>query len=194
MSAPDQRCVLVRHGETAWSREGRHTGRTELPLLAEGAAQVRAVRPVVERFRFALVLTSPLLRAHETAELLGLGEFCVDDPDLLEWDYGSYEGRTTAEIRRERPGWSLFDDGTPGGERVADVGVRADRIVARVRSTEGDVACIAHAHVLRVLAARWVGLPAEAGRYLVLGPASLSILGWEREQPVVREWNQCVDP
>ncbi len=189
MQSSQQRCVLLRHAETAWSRDGRHTGRTDLPLLPEGEAQVRQLRPAMERFEFSQVLTSPLGRARRTCELAGLGPATVD-PDLLEWDYGAYEGRTTAEIRLERPGWSLFDDGAPGGESAADVGRRVDRVVARVRAAEGDVACVAHAHVLRVLAARWLGLSADAGRLLVLGPASFSVLGWEREQAVVRRWNE----
>jgi broad specificity phosphatase PhoE len=189
MQPSPQRCVLIRHAETAWSRDGRHTGRTDLPLLPEGEDQVRRLRPILEGFEFARVLSSPLGRALQTCELAGLGPATVE-PDLVEWDYGEYEGRTTAEIRLERPGWSLFDDGATGGECAADVGRRVDRVLERIRETRGDVACVAHAHVLRVLAARWLGLAADAGRLFVLGPAALSVLGWEREQAVVRRWNE----
>jgi broad specificity phosphatase PhoE len=186
-------CVLIRHGDTAWSRSGRHTGRTDLPLLPEGKEQVKAQRARLAAYSFSLVLTSPLSRALQTCELAGLGESWEIDPDLLEWDYGAYEGRRTADIREERPGWNLFDDGAPGGEGSADVGARVDRVISRVRTAPGDVACVAHAHVLRVLAARWVGLDATGGRYFVLGPAAVSVLGWEREQPVVRHWNETPD-
>jgi probable phosphoglycerate mutase len=184
------RCVLIRHGETAWSLSGRHTGRTDLPLLPQGVQQVEALRPRLAAYDFAAVLTSPLLRARETCELAGLDSGATVDPDLAEWDYGAYEGRTTADIRAERPGWDLFDDGVPDGEDAADVGRRMDRTIERIRAVSGDVACVAHSHALRVLAARWIGLDPTAGRHLVLGPASLSELGWEREQPVIGRWNQ----
>ena len=141
------------------------------------------------RYRFAAVLTSPLSGPGRPAELAGLGQGAVVDPDLAEWDYGSYEGLTTAEIRRERPGWDLFDDGAPGGRRADDVGRRVDRVIERVRAVSGDVACVAHGHVLRVMAARWVGLEPSAGRSLALSPASLGELGWDREQPVISSWN-----
>ena len=183
-------CLLIRHGETEWSLSGRHTGRTDLPLLAEGEAQARALRPRLEGYELAAVLTSPLRRAVDTGELAGLGERAVIDPDLAEWDYGSYEGLTTPEIREERPGWELFSDGAPGGETAPEVGVRVDRGIARVRAIDGDVACVAHSHVLRVLVSRWIGLDPSAGRSFVLGPAGLSELGWDREQPVVVRWNQ----
>jgi probable phosphoglycerate mutase len=186
---PDDRCLLIRHGETEWSRSGRHTGLTDLPLLPEGEAQAEALAPVLGHRVFALVLTSPLLRARQTCERAGLGGVAEVDPDLTEWDYGEYEGLTTTEIRRQRPGWDLFTDGVPGGESPEDVGRRADRVIARVRAVTGDVACFAHGHVLRVLAARWVGLGATGGASLTLSPASLSELGWERERPVVRLWN-----
>ena len=189
MTNPASCCVLVRHGETEWSLDGRHTGRTDLPLLPEGVDQARALRPVLSVRPFAAVLTSPLLRARETAELAGLGLGAVVDDDLAEWDYGAYEGVTTAQIRVERPGWELFADGAPGGESAEEVGVRVDRVIARIRSTPGDVACVAHSHVLRVLAARWIGLEPTVGRSLVLDPAAVSELGWDREHPVVRSWN-----
>jgi probable phosphoglycerate mutase len=184
------RCVLIRHGETEWSKSGSHTGRTDLPLLPEGEAQAEALAPILAGFRFTAVLTSPLRRARETAALAGLGDRAVVDPDLSEWDYGSYEGLTTAEIRRQRPGWDLFDDGAPGGEDAADVGVRVDRVIERVREAPGDVACVAHAHVLRVMGARWIGLEVGSARHFALSPASFSELGWEREHPIISLWNR----
>jgi broad specificity phosphatase PhoE len=190
MTIPAPRCVLVRHGETEWSLDGRHTGRTDLPLLPEGIEQARALRPVLGSRTFAAVLTSPLVRARETAELAGLGAGAVVDPDLAEWDYGAYEGVTTNQIREERPGWELFADGVPDGESIEDVAARVDRVIARVRATPGDVACVAHSHVLRVLAARWIGLDPGVGRSLVLDPAAVSELGWDREHPVVLSWNR----
>jgi broad specificity phosphatase PhoE len=183
------RCLLVRHGETAWSRDHRHTGRTDLPLLPDGERQARLVGDALAGTRFSLVLTSPLQRAAETCRLAGLAAGAQDDADLVEWDYGAYEGLTTAEIHRDWPGWDLFVDGAPGGERVEDVARRVDRVIDRISAAGGVVACVAHAHVLRVLAARWLGMPPEAGRYLVLGPASTSELGWERGQPVIVRWN-----
>jgi len=188
MTGPSQRCVLIRHGETEWSLDGRHTGHTDLPLLPQGEAQARTLGPKLSAYQFTLILTSPLVRARRTAELAGL-RGAVVDPDLAEWDYGSYEGVTTAEIRVGRPGWDLFDDGAPGGEDAAQVAARVDRVIQRVRATAGDVACVAHSHLLRVLAARWVGLGPTAARSFVLGPASVSELGWDREQPVITLWN-----
>ncbi|HUY66718.1 MAG TPA: histidine phosphatase family protein [Acidimicrobiales bacterium] len=181
--------MLIRHGQTQWTLEGRHTGRTDLPLTPLGEAQSRALAPEFAH-HFTAVFCSPLLRARRTCELAGLGERVVIDPDLCEWDYGAYEGLTTAEIRSERAAWDLFDDGAPGGETAADVGRRADRAIARIRAIAGDVACVAHAHVLRVLAARWIGLDPAGGRHLVLAPASVSELGWERERPVICGWNR----
>jgi broad specificity phosphatase PhoE len=189
MSPPTPRCVLVRHGETEWSLDGRHTGRTDVPLLPEGEVQARALRTVLSGFTFALVLCSPLIRARETAALAGLGPAVVE-PDLAEWDYGAYEGLTTSRIRQERPDWDLFADGVPGGESTADVARRVDRVIARVRAVPADVACVAHSHVLRVFAARWIGLDPSVGRSLVLDPATYSELGWDRERPVVRTWNR----
>ncbi len=180
--------VLVRHGETAWSRDRRHTGRTDIPLTRRGEVQAADLAPRLAAWHFARVLVSPLVRATHTAELAGL-----EDPepteDLLEWDYGQFEGRTTVAIRRDHPDWDLFSDGVPGGETIDDVAERVDRVIARVRSGTGDVACVAHAHLLRVLAVRWLGVDPSAARYLVLGPASLSVLGWERDQAVVEHWN-----
>jgi broad specificity phosphatase PhoE len=190
MNVNTRRCLLIRHGQTEWSLDGRHTGRTDLPLTPEGEAQSRALGPKLVPHQFTAVLCSPLLRARRTCEFAGLGGRAVIDPDLCEWDYGAYDGLTTEEIRSERPGWDLFDDGAPGGETAADVGRRADRVIARIRGITGEVACVAHAHVLRVLAARWIGLDPAGGRYLVLAPASVSELGWERERPVISGWNR----
>jgi len=190
MSANTGRCLLIRHGQTEWSLDGRHTGRTDLPLTPEGEAQSRTLGPELVHHQFTAVLCSPLLRARRTCELAGLGGRAVIDPDLSEWDYGAYEGLTTAEIRSERPGWELFEDGVPGGETAADVGRRTDRVIGRIREATGEVACVAHAHVLRVLAARWIGLEPVGGRSLVLAPASVSELGWERERPVISGWNR----
>lgn len=184
------RIFLVRHGQTAWSRTGRHTSRTDMPLEAEGVAQAEAVGGLLLRRGFALVLTSPLQRAAETCRLAGFGDRAEDCPDLFEWDYGEYEGQTTDEIRQERPGWSLWADGVPGGETAADVGRRADRVVSRAQAVEGDTLCFAHGHFLRVLAARWTGLPPAGARLFALAPGSLSVLGWERETPVIVRWNE----
>ena len=185
------RCVLIRHGETEWSRNGRHTGRTDLQLLPVGEAQVTGLAPLLADFEFTTVFTSPLLRARQTSALAGLDGGAEVDPDLVEWDYGAFEGLTTPEIREGNPDWDLFDDGAPGGETADQVGIRVDRVIRRVRAAPGDVACVAHGHVLRVLGARWIGLPASSARSFALAPASLSVLGWEREQPVIAQWNRC---
>jgi broad specificity phosphatase PhoE len=190
MNPTTPRCVLLRHGETEWSLSGRHTGRTDLPLVPEGEAQSRALRPKLAHQHFTAVLTSPLLRARRTCELAGLGDGAIIEPDLAEWDYGTYDGLTTGEIRAGRPGWDLFDDGCPGGESAVDVGRRVDRVIERIRGLSGSVACVAHSHVLRVLGARWIGLEPAGARHLVLAPASLSRLDWEREQPVIAGWNE----
>jgi probable phosphoglycerate mutase len=184
---------LIRHGETAWSRSGQHTGRTDLALTTEGERQAALLGQRLARRKFALVLTSPLRRARETCRLVGLGS-AQDDPDLMEWDYGAYEGRTAAEIRAEVPGWTIWDGEVRGGESAAQVGARADRVIARCANVEGDVALFAHGHVLRILAARWLGLPASAGRLLLLDTAALSILGTENGQRVLRRWNETSDP
>jgi broad specificity phosphatase PhoE len=183
---------LVRHGETEWSANGRHTGTTDLPLTERGRAAARVVAAAVRGHAFAAVLTSPLQRARETCSLAGLGDAAVVDDDLREWDYGEYEGLTTAQIRDSVPGWTVWRDGCPGGESAADVGARADRVVAKLRNIEGDVAVFAHGHFLRVLGARWCGLAPKAGAVLALDTATLCRLGWEREQSVVRMWNAPV--
>ncbi len=190
----DGTIVLVRHGRTAWSRSGRHTGRTDIPLDPEGVVEAEAVGGLLAGREFALVLTSPLQRAAETCRLAGFGDRAEVCHDLIEWDYGEYEGRTSEEISRDRPGWTLWTAGVPGGETAADVGRRADRVVARARAADGDTLCFAHGHVLRVLAARWAGLPPAGGRLLALGAGSVSVLGWEREVPVIVRWNERPAP
>ncbi|HUZ09527.1 MAG TPA: histidine phosphatase family protein [Acidimicrobiales bacterium] len=190
MTEPRPRLVLVRHGETGWSREGRHTGRTDVELVPSGRLQAAAVGERLAGLSFEMVLTSPSTRAVETCRLAGFGERAVPTDDLLEWDYGDDEGRTTSEIRELRPGWTLWADGVPNGETAADVGRRADRVVERARAAGGDTLCFAHGHILRVLAARWVGLPAIGGRLFLLGTGSSGVLGWEREAPVIQRWNE----
>jgi broad specificity phosphatase PhoE len=184
---------LARHGETAWSLSGQHTGRTDLPLTEHGEHQARILGERLHALNFVKVLTSPLRRATRTAELAGFGEVADGDPDLAEWDYGEYEGRRTAEILAERPDWELFRDGCPGGEAAEQVGARVDRVIRRVRAVQGNVLMFSSAHILRVLAARWLGLDAAGGRYLLLGTASLSALGYEHNlaEPVIRLWNEA---
>ena len=181
--------VLARHGETEWSRTGRHTGRTDVPLTEVGRRQASLLAVSLAGRHFERVLSSPLSRALETCRLAGFGDAAETRDELLEWDYGKYDGLTTLEIRSERPGWSLWRDGCPGGETATDVGERADRLLEELREIPGDVALFAHGHVLRVLAARWIGLPAAAGALLALATATVSTLGWERETAVVRLWN-----
>ncbi len=183
------RCFLIRHGETEWSLNHRHTGRTDLPLLPEGRLQAASLRSRLAEHRFALVLESPLLRARETCRLALPDARPEVDADLAEWDYGAYEGRTTPEIRADRPGWELFTDGALEGEDLDAVARRVDRVIDRVRSVDGESVCFAHGHVLRVLAARWAGWSPLDGRGLLLDPASISVLGWDRETPVIAEWN-----
>jgi broad specificity phosphatase PhoE len=190
VTEPSQQIVLVRHGETEWSATGRHTSRTDVPLTDEGRRQAEALGACLKEWSFSLVLASPLQRAIETCRLAGLGGVAQVRPDLEEWDYGDYEGRTTPEIRVERPGWTLWSDGVPGGEAAGQVAARADRILAEARRAEGDVALFSHGHFLRVTAARWIDLPAEAGRSLALDTATIGVLSHERETPVILRWNQ----
>jgi broad specificity phosphatase PhoE len=184
--------VLVRHGETEWSRSGKHTGRTDVPLTELGREQARAVGEALRGRHFALVLTSPLGRALETCRLAGFGDRAEQRDDLMEWDYGAYEGRTTVDIREEHPGWTLWRDGVPEGESIDEVAARVDRVVTKLRSLDGDTLLFAHGHVLRVLTACWLELDAEAGRFFALDPGTISTLGYEREKPVIRLWNQPV--
>jgi broad specificity phosphatase PhoE len=181
--------VLARHGATEWSLSGRHTGTTDLPLTENGRRRARALRARLAARSFALVLRSPLRRAAETCELAGLGARAQVRDQLREWDYGEYEGITTAEIHEERPDWSLWRDGCPNGEVARDVGARADRIIAEVRSVDGDAIAFGHGHMLRVLGARWTGLPPEDGALLALGTGALCMLGYEHDLPVIVSWN-----
>lgn len=182
--------ILVRHGETEWARDGRHTGRTDVPLTPRGEEQARSLAPLLADRAIVLTLVSPAQRARRTAELSGLTGTETDDR-LWEWDYGAYEGRTTPQIGEERPGWYLWRDGVVGGETVEQVGTRVDGVLDRVRPSlaEGDVALVAHGHVLRVLTARWLGLPPSGGRLFRLDTGTLSTLGTEHDQPVIRSWN-----
>ena len=181
--------VLIRHGETEWTVSGQHTGRTDVPLTDEGRKQAELLAPRLTARRFAAVFTSPLSRAADTCRLAGLADAAHARADLLEWDYGDYEGLTTPEIREHRPGWQLWRDGCPGGEAAPEVGARADCMVAELRALDGDAAVFAHGHVLRVIAARWVALPPQAGALLGLSTATVSVLGHEREVAVIRLWN-----
>ncbi len=188
---------LLRHGATAWALEGRHTGRTDLPLLPQGEAEARQVAPLLHQLgghTFGAVLVSPLQRARRTAELAGLGEHAQLCPDLMEWDYGAYEGITTAEIRRSVPGWTVWSHGCPDGEDSPGVEARCRRVIALAEQLAGDgesgrVALVAHGHILRSLAGTWLGLGAGGGRLLVLGTATLSVLGHERQQRAILRWN-----
>ena len=189
MSVRQSGVVLVRHGETEWSRAGRHTSRTDVPLTDGGRREAAGLAAPLAARAFGLVLTSPMARARDTCALAGSAAVAQVDDDLREWDYGDFEGRTTAEIRVAEPGWSLWSDGAPGGETPAAVAARADRVIARIRAAGGEVLVFAHAHLLRVLAARWVGLTASDGARLALAPARISVLGYERETAVIERWN-----
>ena len=179
---------LVRHGETAWSRDGRHTSTTEVPLTDVGIEAAREMGKRLAGRDFALVLTSPRARARKTAELAGFADAVVDD-DLVEWDYGRYEGVTSVQIRESEPGWTVWTHAVPGGETAAEVSVRVDRVVARARGAEGDALLFGHGHALRALAARWLGQPVADGRLYRLDTATVSVLGYERDTPVVVRWN-----
>jgi broad specificity phosphatase PhoE len=181
--------VLVRHGETEWSRSGQHTGKTDLPLTEDGEAQARTIVTRLAGREFALVLSSPMQRARRTAELAGYGERAEVDADLCERDYGEYEGLTTKEIRKTIPGWDVWRDEMTGGETLAQVGARADRVLERALGADGDTLVFAHSHLLRTLGARWIGLGPEGGGKLVLGTAAICVLGFERERRVLKRWN-----
>jgi probable phosphoglycerate mutase len=181
--------LLVRHGETEWSATGKHTGRSDPPLTDKGREQAGLLSQSLAGRSFERVLTSPLSRAAETCRLAGLGGAAEPRDELMEWDYGDYEGLTTPGIRESRPGWFLWRDGVPGGESAEQVGARVDAVLAELRGGEGDAALFAHGHVLRVLAARWIELPPTDGAKLALATGTLSVLGWERESPAIRGWN-----
>jgi probable phosphoglycerate mutase len=189
VSNPEQKVYLLRHGETEWSLNGRHTGVTDIPLTENGRKLARQLQPILAREKFVMVLTSPLQRARDTCELAGLGTLASVDRDLMEWNYGEYEGLTTDQIRQTRPDWSVFSDGCPGGESPLQVSVRADRIVSRVRTFDGNVALFSHGHILRVLAARWINLSASYGENFLLDTATLNVLGYYRESPAFKIWN-----
>ena len=189
MSTDEQKVYLLRHGETEWSLNGRHTGVTDIPLTENGRIAARLLKPILAKVTFTLVLTSPLQRARETCELAGLGQFANVEPDLIEWNYGEYEGLTTEQIRSTRPGWSVFRDGCPGGESPEQVGARADRVITKVRAAAGNVALFGHGHFTRVLAARWINLSANYGENFLLDTATLNILSYYRESPAFQIWN-----
>ena len=184
---------VIRHGQTAWSAVGRHTGRTDLPLTPMGRQQGEALAKMLADRRFDLVLTSPLQRARVTCELAGLGDQAQVEPDLAEWDYGEHEGLTTNEIRQRIPGWSIWTHPLEDGESLDDLAIRADRVIARVRRVDGDVALFGHSHALRVLTARWLGLAPIVGSGFVLETAAIGVLGWDREFPAVVRWNEPCD-
>ncbi|TPL86183.1 histidine phosphatase family protein [Mesorhizobium sp. B2-3-12] len=191
MSSAFPQIHLVRHGETAWSLSGQHTGRTDMPLTPAGEAAARGLADRLKGLSVSQVWSSPSQRAYNTSVLAGFGATSLKLDDLQEWDYGAYEGRTTKEILAGRPGWNVFRDGCPQGEVAADVGARADRIIDRLRQANADILIFSSAHFLRVLAARWLGLPPEGGALFVLDTASISVLGYEHDltEPVVRKWN-----
>ena len=189
------RLVAARHGSTAWSATRQHTGLTDIPLDSEGVAEAVELGRRLAGHDFRLVLTSPLQRAQSTSELCGFGDVAQVSDDLREWDYGEMEGRTTDEIRLEVPGWDIWKDGVTGGESVEDVVSRADRVISLVQSEPGDVLVFSHAHILRIIGARWIGLPGSGGRMLTLSTATLSVLGWERQTPAIIRWNDTTkDP
>ncbi len=190
MAEPRPELWLVRHGETEWTVTGQHTGRTDIPLTALGRRQAAALGRRLAGRTFALVLVSPLTRAMETCRIAGYADVAKPMDDLLEWDYGAYEGRTTPEIRTQGPGWTIWTGNPPDGETLEHVARRAGNVIAQAAAAGGDVALFAHGHLLRVLAACWLGLPPDAGRLLALGTASLSVLGYERETRVINTWNQ----
>ena len=194
MAGTEQRVYVVRHGETAWSLSGQHTGVTDLSLTDNGRAVARRLQPILGRESFSLVLTSPLSRARETCELVGLGSSAVVEPALVEWNYGEYEGLTAKQIHERNPGWLIFRDGCPGGETPEQVAARADRVIARVRAAPGDVALFAHGHIFRVLVSRWIGLSPTAGQHFLLDTATLNVLGYYRDSPAVKVWNAPIAP
>jgi len=186
--------VLVRHGETEWSRSGQHTGITDIPLTAQGRAEARLLEPLLSDAEFALVLSSPLRRARETCDLAGLGDRMEIDPDLIEWNYGEFEGLTPKQIHDRAPGWMLFTDGCPGGESPEQVGARVDRLICKVQQIAGRVALFAHGHIFRVFGARWIGLPPSGGRHFLLNTSTVCVLSYYRGSPAVKRWNAPIKP
>ena len=184
----------IRHGETEWSLDGRHTGVTDIPLTHNGRRLAERLKPALAKETFARVLVSPLQRARETCELAGLGEAAVIDPDLMEWNYGEYEGLTPKQIQEKHPGWLIFRDGCPGGETPEQVAERADRVIAAVRAVGGEVALFSHGHMLRVLGVRWIGLPPLAGKRLLLDTGTICVLSYYRSIPAIRVWNAPPPP
>jgi len=191
MAVPAQQVFLVRHGETEWSLNGRHTGTTDIPLTENGRQVARLLLPILTKESFALVLTSPLQRARDTCRLAGFKDTHIE-PDLMEWNYGRYEGLTPVEIHATAPGWLLFRDGAPGGEQPEEIGARVDRVIEKARAVTGDVILFAHGHVLRVFAARWVGLPSSEGQHFLLDTATMNILSYYRGIPAIKRWNAPV--
>ena len=189
MFEKQQEVYVIRHGETEWSLSGQHTGTTDLPLTENGRKLAKLLQPMLANHSIDRVLTSPLQRARETCQLAGFGEKAEVDTNLVEWNYGEYEGITTKQIHDKRPGWVIFTDGCPGGETPEEVGARADRIITKARTTRGNVALFAHGHILRVLVARWLGLPASGGRYFLLHTGTLNVLSYYRGIPAVKIWN-----
>ena len=181
--------VLIRHGETEWSISGQHTGTTDIPLTARGREEAKLLAPLLADADFALVLSSPLQRARETCQLAGLGDRMEIDADLIEWNYGEYEGLTPKQIHHTAPGWMLFTDGCPGGETPEQIGARVDRVICKVRQVAGRVALFAHGHVFRVFVARWIGLPPSGGRHFLLNTSTVCVLGYYRGSPAVKRWN-----
>lgn len=192
MTSPTQQVFLVRHGETEWSLSGQHTGTTDIPLTEHGRQVARLLRPVLAKESFALVLTSPLQRARETCRLAGFGNVANVEPDLVEWNYGRYEGLTSSQILAKAPGWLLFRDGCPGGEQPGEIGARVDRVIAKARAIEGHVLLFAHGHVLRVFAACWLGLSPSVGQHLLLDTATVNILSYYHGVPAIARWNAPV--
>jgi len=197
MASELPRLFLARHGDTAWTDSRQRTGRTDIPLNAVGEDRARQFGERLRRFSFASVFTSPLQRASRTCELAGFGAVAAVDPDLVEWDYGRYEGLVLRDIQRERRTWELFRDGCPEGESPGDVAARADRVIARVRGIQGDVLAFSSGHIIRMIAARWLGLPPSTGRFFFCRPASVGVLAFEhknRDEPIISLWNQVAQP
>jgi broad specificity phosphatase PhoE len=190
LAEPNLNVFAIRHGETAWSLNGQHTGKTDISLTDNGCRLAARMRPVLAANPFGLVLSSPMRRARETCELAGFGERAIIDSDLVEWNYGKYEGLTAKQIDEVAPGWLIFRDGCPGGEAPEQVSARVDRVIARSRAVAGDTALFAHGHLLRVFAARWIGLPASGGQHFLLNTGTLCVLGYYHEIPAVRIWNR----